>query len=262
MKVIKNFTGTISDCKSNLCVAFPEVHFLTLFSLVQTETVRKLKATFYCLPHNLEQCMIDFQTAKKTESYLKTDGILISIARKYGVSPLTVAKEVLKREFNVNETVAISYTRDSTLIDDPKIAFEVYLCLISDDQSGPLSDLIKQNFGSEYEQRLKKILEDNGICFKTETELQQIGYDKTPDFRLLIPIAINGIVINWIESKALFGCEYLHELYKNKQYFSYYNRFGTGLIIYWFNYIETLQKHIEHKWLISDHFPADFTTIT
>jgi hypothetical protein len=40
-----------------------------------------------------------------------------------------------------------------------------------------------------------------------------------------ICIAVDGQVINWIESKALFGDEEVHRGYLKDQLYSYWNRF-------------------------------------
>lgn len=50
------------------------------------------------------------------------------------------------------------------------------------------------------------------------------GYDKTPDIKLDVPVAVNGFIICWIESKAIFGHPKLHEQYMKDQYISYWNR--------------------------------------
>lgn len=60
-----------------------------------------------------------------------------------------------------------------------------------------------------------------------EHSLRGRGYDKTPDFKLEIPIAINDYIINWIESKASFGDDHTHSQYLEDQFWSYQNRLVT-----------------------------------
>lgn len=43
--------------------------------------------------------------------------------------------------------------------------------------------------------------------------MRKMGFDKTPDIKLAIPFAVGDNVVNWIESKALFGDEENHAQY-------------------------------------------------
>lgn len=83
------------------------------------------------------------------------------------------------------------------------------------------------------------------------------GYDKTPDVKLEVPIAVNGFIINWIESKARFASREVHKKYMREQYFSYWNRFGPGLVIYWFGYVDSISETMETKFIMMDHFPEE-----
>lgn len=131
-----------------------------------------------------------------------------------------------------------------------------------------------RSVGAEYEQILKEKLVRLGVCFVDENLLRKQGYDKTPDFKLEIPIgrllytfdfdrinlavllilvigilfmkinkklcfnfqAIAGQVVNWIESKALFGDEETHQTYLDDQLMSYWNRYCFILIFTRFSY--------------------------
>lgn len=89
--------------------------------------------------------------------------------------------------------------------------------------------------------------------------MRNSGYDKTPDVKLDVPFATkDGAIVNWIESKALFGSDEHHENYLQDQLRCYWNRFGTGLVIYWFGFISDLRiSSLQEGILIEEAFPAD-----
>ena len=77
-----------------------------------------------------------------------------------------------------------------------------------------------------------KIIAQIFIFSQDEHDLRSGGYDKTPDVKLDVPIAVNGSVVNWIESKALFGDDENHTAYLNEQLWSYWNRWAQVLCLH------------------------------
>ena len=100
-----------------------------------------------------------------------------------------------------------------------------------------------------------------------------MGQSKTPDVRLPLPISkrcyffwstliivlriggagVRGRPVLWIESKASFGDPNSHK--KNlEQFRGYVNRFGPGMVLYWFGFVDSLAG--DHKdILLADNFP-------
>ncbi|GAB5572605.1 CDAN1-interacting nuclease 1 isoform X3 [Prionailurus iriomotensis] len=98
-------------------------------------------------------------------------------------------------------------------------------------------------------------------CIPYEDQLRAKGYDKTPDFILQVPVAVEGHIIHWIESKASFGDECSHHAYLHDQFWSYWNRFGPGLVIYWYGFIQELDCNRERGILLKACFPTDIVTL-
>jgi len=147
--------------------------------------------------------------------------------------------------------------RDTSLIPDKTLSHEVHLCLVADPHYGPYSDAVKHSIGHEYEALLVRRLTALGAAFRTEDHLRKQGCDKTPDVKLDVPIGVGGRVVNWIESKAMFGDRRNHRKYLSDQLWSYWNRFGPGLVIYWFGFAADLDTTADRGILLRDGFPED-----
>ncbi|XP_012231072.1 CDAN1-interacting nuclease 1 isoform X2 [Linepithema humile] len=191
-------------------------------------------------------------------------GILLRMAKDIDAAPALLARNVLEKycmhdDANVSKNIISKLFKDTTLIGDKDLAYEIYLCILYDDLYGPIADSMGICIGQEYEIKLQDNLIRRNIAFRNEEQLRLRGYDKTPDIKLEVPIAVNGYVINWIESKARFGNTEVHQKYMREQFLSYWNRFGSGLVIYWFGYLESLNKSSEKKFIIMDHFPENIT---
>ncbi|XP_076354098.1 CDAN1-interacting nuclease 1 isoform X5 [Tachypleus tridentatus] len=167
--------------------------------------------------------------------------------------------DIQQLNFPAVKHVITQMMRDTSLVEDGELAVEVFQCIINDDNYGPVADAVKHAVGLEFEQKLKEELQRLGIAFVDESVLREKGYDKTPDIKLEVPIAIDGHVVNWIESKASFGDEESHRNYLKDQYWSYWNRFGPGMVIYWFGFIEELDTHRNNGILLCDCMPEIVT---
>lgn len=119
---------------------------------------------------------------------------------------------------------------------------------------------------------LEDKLRQANIPFFAEEDMRTLGYPKTPDVCLLEPIAIDGTVIKWIESKAWFGDSISHKSYLRDQYWPYYNRylivfqsvchyyhcrFGPGLVIYWFGHVEEIDSNRSKGIFVLHDLPID-----
>ena len=137
-----------------------------------------------------------------------------------------------------------SLLKETHLIRNGRLAGEIAECCALDDDHGPCIDLVKNLVGVEYEMRLERELVASGLSFVREGELRSLGFDKTPDFKLDVPVYLphTGACISWIDSKATFGDEQSHAEYYDTQFKFYLNRFGSGLVIYWFGYVSDIDK--------------------
>lgn len=150
-------------------------------------------------------------------------------------------------------------TTPSLITDDPHFGLNIAHCLYNENYDGQIADIIRRTIGEDYEVRLKKLATDAGMIFHDEVYLRRHGYDKTPDLKLAVPCMYRGKVINWIESKASFGDLDSHQRYINEQLASYGNRFGAGIVIYWFGYLDKVLECKENSKMIivADQFPAN-----
>ena len=230
----------------------------TILAIYSQHIQRKLKKLSYIC--NEEQVKQDFVCQYKSK--VATDEkVICSLAAELGLPPVLLGRIIL--EHVQGENPSSSLLKDPLSITNPILRNQIIFCLENDYFCGPNIDMIKKMMGEEYEYVLKDQLTLMNISFKDENILREQGYDKTPDFLLTVPIAVDGVVINWIESKASFGDEYTHKQYLREQYWSYWNRFGSGLIIYWFGFIDELENDIKDRGLLlRSDMPRDVLTLT
>lgn len=142
------------------------------------------------------------------------------------------------------------------LISDGILKEQVLQCLGYDVSYGPINDAIRHSIGLEHEQKLIECVKSCGLPYLDENDLRRRGYDKTPDVKLEAPFLYQGRPVCWIESKASFGDVESNKQYLKEQYYSYWNRFGPGIVIYWFGFVDELAEEMKNKEIILlDHFP-------
>ena len=131
-------------------------------------------------------------------------------------------------------------------------------CIFNDVQDGVIIDMLRYSIGEEYEVKLKKLARDAGLTFFDEGDLRRDGFDKTPDLLLAIQCLYKNTIINWIESKASFGDYESHSKYLKDQLSCYENRFGSGIVIYWFGFQEEIlnSKPSNLNLIVLDNFPS------
>lgn len=139
---------------------------------------------------------------------------------------------------------------------------DISTALLCDPGNSPSADITRRETGLLYEAKLCQSLKAAGLAFWTEDDLRSQGFFKTPDAKLQVPFLYKGQVVAWIDSKATFGGEYIHQQQLQEQYQKYVNRYGCGMVIYWFGVIDELVGRSKAILLVSD-FPSasEITTL-
>ena len=138
-----------------------------------------------------------------------------------------------------------------------RLRVDVERCVAWDHVASPAVDTLRHTAGREYEELLEEKLSRLGIPFVTEGALRAEGHAKTPDIKLELPIAVNGRIVNWIDSKASFCDPLVHVERGADQFQGYVNRFGPGMVVYWFGVIDELAEESGGDVLLVDDFPAE-----
>ncbi|KAH8242467.1 hypothetical protein KR032_006988, partial [Drosophila birchii] len=233
---INGYHGLAIDCEFELRNRFfKEVDPMALTCILQSELFNRSRGQHWKHDQRAKKLLKAYEDQKE----LYDNDLLIQMACAEGINPIALCRTLLQEKYKLKHRSHISrMLKHPHLIDDPRLAANVQQCMVSDNQEGPITDLRRRIMGEEYEIKLKQLAKEAGIHFYDEHDLRRMGYDKTPDIKMILPFLYKGQVINWIESKANFGDIKGHKFNIQQQLHSYCNRFGPGLIIYWFGYHE------------------------
>jgi len=254
-------------CVRRLVELFPEETEAVLRSVAAQQWQKQIKKFNAKMrsPQLKEKLYDDFRRARNEDvKRVGSYSAICEMAKKQRFSPVLLSRIILeeywKRESDLEKTrqEISEFMRCPSKIPDKFLAAEVHFCRLRDDQYGHYSESIKFWVGEEHEIKIRAKCQEMGLSFRDENALRAQGYDKTPDILLDVPIAVNGRAVNWIESKALFGDDEAHTSYLRDQLNSYWNRFGPGLVIYWFGFIDDLASQKYGGIMLTDRFPDDF----
>ncbi|XP_075700934.1 CDAN1-interacting nuclease 1 isoform X3 [Rhinoderma darwinii] len=217
------------QCMKKLKERFPCQSQSTLLSVFSQEYQKLIKRTHarHHAPDTIEKYYSKYLRDTAVDP---TAPVLLNLANEVDFSPALIARTILERFLQDQDGVMPTklvlngMLRDPSLIPDPVLANQVNQCIVNDCCNGPLVDCIKHSIGYEHEVLLREKLLERNLAFLDEDQLRMKGYDKTPDFILEVPVAVEGHVIHWIESKASFGDESSHRMYLQDQFWSYWNR--------------------------------------
>ncbi|XP_059771576.1 CDAN1-interacting nuclease 1 isoform X2 [Balaenoptera ricei] len=203
----------------------------TLLSIFSQEYQKHIKRT-HAKHHTSEAIESYYQRYLNGVGKNGAAPVLLELANEVDYAPSLMARIILERFLQEHEeappskSVINSMLRDPSQIPDGVLANQVYQCIVNDCCYGPLVDCVKHAIGHEHEVLLRDLLLEKNLSFLDEDQLRAKGYDKTPDFILQVPVAVEGHIIHWIESKASFGDECSHHAYLHDQFWSYWNRFA------------------------------------
>ncbi|XP_052549878.1 CDAN1-interacting nuclease 1 isoform X1 [Tympanuchus pallidicinctus] len=229
---IAQFLGHVQPTRQSLRKLkekFPSQSQSTLLSIFSQEYQKQIKRT-HAKHHTAEAVESYYQRYLNGVMKNATAPVLLELANEMDFAPSLMARIVLERFLQEQEqaipskTLINSMLRDPSQIPDGVLANQIYQCTVNDCCYGPLVDCIKHAIGHEHEILLREMLLEKNLSFIAEDQLRAKGYDKTPDFILEVPVAVEGHIIHWIESKASFGDESSHQAYLQDQFWSYWNR--------------------------------------
>lgn len=167
---------------------------------------------------------------------------LWSTAVSAGWSPYLLARAVVDEACACkgDRRAITSIMRDPSRIADSALSRAVADVVARDPFVSPAVDRLKASMGEAFERHLENILRASKLPFMSEDALRSLGAAKTPDVLLPLPLGVEhpvtgeAMVVHWIDSKALFGDATTHHESVLPQTQAYVNRYGPGIVVYWF----------------------------
>jgi len=177
---------------------------------------------------------------------------ILELAQQCNI-PATLMTSVLIKEMGLSKRYVLKNLDD---IPDRRLAAEVRTALDIDHFFSPKAHDLQTRLGQMGEMIIEKWLVYKHIPHLTEEQLRGMDVLKTPDFLLDKTLVVDGMPLQWIESKAVFADQREHARYCRKQLQDYEEYYGNGMVIYWYGHIDSLAME---GTLIRDHgFDIEF----
>jgi CDAN1-interacting nuclease 1 len=226
------------------------MEYNALYSLYSQIWVRRIKRE--------TRCFSDSRRMAEILDRVKGGEKIFDIAMQLGFSPYKLAK--LYCECAFSKTFQLPrLVENAGLVQNDKLRKDLLKCISDDPVNSNRSEILKSTVGAEYEEILMELLSAKKICFETEAELRARGKPKTPDILLLIPMIVESScgrrhVVNWIDSKGMFADKTTFNE-QAEQLNGYVNRYGKGLVIYWYGFSQDVPDNCGDDILVVDTFP-------
>lgn len=176
-------------------------------------------------------------TKKMTQDWKRGQSFM-SIAHRWHFSPILTAYFIML-DCGMTRKRFWSYVRDPKTAPDARLRQEFSEIADMDMVYSPKGMEIQYARGRWGEERLADWLRYKGLGYRTEKDIRGKS-SKTPDCLLDKPFEWNGVRIEWIESKAVFGDEVEFRRHSKKQLKPYTQMFGNGIVVYWFGFTDNL----------------------
>jgi|GEM_PF-150513 len=215
---------TIDDVKR---IAKEEGYHEDMLLVIYTHRItRNATRNFYKVKAKISRLLQEWETGTT----------LFELAKRYEFPPVLMAYLVLM-EKGVGRKQFWKYVRNPSCIQNKRVHRDIQEVVEKDYIYSPAGTDLQVKRGKDGEATMAIILDQYKIQYLVEKELRGVS-TKTPDFLLHKPLIVDGMVINWIESKANFGD--LVEVRRNytKQLSAYVKLFGPGMVVYWFGYVD------------------------
>jgi hypothetical protein len=220
-----------------------------------------------------------------------TERSLVDLAIKHHVSPSALSRQALRSLLASEEPDGKRRNRlvSATLKDLARLdriglgwaKLPVRACSREDKDAGPVVDRLRREFGEALESELERRLDGMGIPYETEGSLRSKGARVTPDALLLVPTAVavealdspmpdaasssaasssagaaatGAVIINWIDSKAMFGCRESAAEHAS-QCSAYVREHGRGAVLYWFGVEQGVQEAMGSNVVVMTSLP-------